>query len=231
MTDNHDELMRILYSIVGNPLYIDRSIVKPSSFILSQFIYQPYYFTKKRENLANLINACLLNPLPEHLQGQSDFEKDELHYDIEFFPIYPEESVLVHTTSIAGLQGETIQNPHRGTIKLGPLGQYIWIGHGRIKILPSLETRIKETGIIGSNEKNIPTYLKTLDVPESAICGGFKTSFNLHLYLDTKKLLKSRNIFYDPETLTSGREEFRRTFLIFGGIPNQSITEFKLQAV
>ena len=231
MTNNNAELMRILRNVIGNPEYIDRTIVKPESFILSKFTDQPYYFTKKREDLANSINAHLLNPLPDYLQGQSDSEKDELHYDAEFFPVSPEEVMLIHTTSIAGMKEEIIRNPHGGTIRLESLGQYIWIGHGKAKVLKSLETRIKDSGIIGSNEKNVVTYLKTSDVPNTALCGGYRTSFNLHLHIETKKLLESRNIFYDPENLTSGSEEFKKTFLVFGGIPNQSITNFKIEVI
>ncbi len=231
MTNNHVELTRILHNVIGNLQHIDRTIIKPDSFILSQFTDQPYYYTKKREGLANSIKAYLLNPLPDYLQRLSDFEKDDLHYDAEFFPVSPDTAMLIHTTSIAGMKGETIQNPHGGTIRLEPMGQYIWVGYGRAKALPSLETRIKETGLIGSDKKNMATYLKTLDVPETAPCGGGRALFNLHLCIDTKKLLESRNIFYDPETLTSGDEEFRKTFFVFGGIPNQSVTDFKIEAI
>ena len=84
----------VFSKVLGNPKYLDRTIVKPASFIFSQFTDKPFYFTKKRELMMYSINAKLLNPLPDHLQGQSDVERDELHYDAEFFPIQPKSDVL-----------------------------------------------------------------------------------------------------------------------------------------
>ena len=77
-------------------------------------------------------------------------------------------------------------------------------------------------------KKNKPTYLKTSDVPDYAPCGGEFLSINLDIYVNVKKLRESRNIFYDPETLVSGKDEFKKTFLVFGGISNQSVTNLKV---
>ncbi len=125
-----------------------------------------------------------------------------------------------------------IRIPDLGSVRIGPFGQWIWDERGRPDVLPSLKERIIDTGIIGVGSQNTATYLKSPDVPSDAPCGGYNLlSLNLHLHVNVKKLFELRNIFYDPETLTSGPEEYKKTFVIFGGIPNQTIVRFKLENI
>jgi len=50
---NQQLFEQLLRDEIGNPIYSDKTIVKPKSFVLSKFTDDPYYYTKKREMIAN----------------------------------------------------------------------------------------------------------------------------------------------------------------------------------
>ncbi len=79
---------------------------------------------------------------------------------------------------------------------------------------------IKRDGVVGNSDKEKPTYLKKMGF-YNGLCdegGGYRIT------VDTKKLLERRTLFHDHEGL-GFRPEMGSTFLVFGGIPLESILE------
>jgi len=209
-----ESITKALEEVLGNDKYRNKLIVKPSSFIYSQFTNRPWYYTKKREDIVHSMNARLLDPLTFDYGGSPDVEIEETHYDVAFFPVVPETLELMHTTVYS------------------PNGLFVNSMHGR-KRIPAMDKSIKRTGIFGSQDEKIATYLKDISLSEHTDCGGHcapeEKAVIVDLYIEVQELLKWRNIFYDPETLVGGKEEFKKTFIVFGGIPNQAISGFKIQ--
>ncbi len=83
---------------------------------------------------------------------------------------------------------------------------------------------------VGNSKTNMPAYLKKKGTTSVAGLGEAQSCriFPVNLFIDTKKLLKTRNVFYDPEGI-GGDQEYLKTFIVFGGIPVQCIADFSIE--
>lgn len=79
-------------------------------------------------------------------------------------------------------------------------------------------------GVIGNCKEDVPTYLLNPDIfnPRNASLGGG----GYLVIIDVQELLKFRTIFFDPEAAFN-LKEFGQTYLVFGGIPLQTIREIR----
>lgn len=97
-----------------------------------------------------------------------------------------------------------------------------------------------QNGVFGDSDEKGFTYLLRGDfIPASLKGGGYGTSncfeekpearhgAAIRLIIDPRILARFRHVYYDPEGAFI-KEDFKKTFLIRGGIPFQAIKEFKL---
>ncbi len=94
--------------------------------------------------------------------------------------------------------------------------------------IPDLDKQV-ERGVVGSPNCGMQTYLRSPRMAKSASggCCMSNGAYPTVLEVDVKTLLKYRNVFHDPEGLFLPGE-YRKTFVVFGGIPAQAIVGFKI---
>ncbi len=207
-----------LEKAIGDKAYRDERIVKPVSFVYSEFVRHvfkehPLYYTKRKRRRARGLNARLLLDRPikttlkrRRMAAVFGYGEDETHYDAEFFPVTPEDRVLIHTTMF--FNSGSLVDPE--------------------KPIPTLDQQIKK-GVVGNPDENRQTYLRSPRMARSARGGCIMSSgeYATELEIDVETLLKYRTVFHDPEGLVC-RGEYRKTFVVFGGIPSQAIVGFKI---
>lgn len=98
-------------------------------------------------------------------------------------------------------------------------------------------TKLLEQSIFGNYHENEFTYLlkENYNPTQAGCCPSqcflekyhYKNIPAIYLTIDTKILSEFRHIYYDPEGAFL-EKEFKKTFLVRGGIPFQAIKEFKL---
>ena len=170
-------------------------IVKPQSFLYSQIDSKEWGYAEEWAEEIEAYDARLEvgRVLSQH--------ESRVRYDVKFFPMVPS-SQLFHQTSVI---------------------------RGRKTILE----RLKSRSIYGNRNVAKPTYLKFKGASEVYGTGDSSVVFcegddkNLYFLevlfeIDNNELLKTRNVFRDPEGIDL-EEEAGDTFLVFGGIPYQSI--------
>ncbi|HLD56735.1 MAG TPA: hypothetical protein VJA47_00405 [archaeon] len=207
-----------LKKYIGNRAYVDERIVKPGSFIYSEFVRNvfkehPLYYTKRKQRRVRGLNARLMldrpikmTPKRRRLAAMFGYREDETHYDAEFFPVTPEDRILTHTTVF--FNNGSLVDPE--------------------KPIPTLDQQVK-SGVVGNPDENRQTYLRSPRMSRSArdCCILSSGEYTTELEIDVETLLKYRTIFHDPEG-TVCRGEYRKTFVVFGGIPTQAIVGFKM---
>lgn len=91
------------------------------------------------------------------------------------------------------------------------------------------EKNLEELSVWGNSfYEGHPTYLMREELtPNEIALKGFWTSNpekGVRIIVDTNELLKFRNVFLDPESLsTCYNDEFGKSFFVLGGIPKESI--------
>jgi hypothetical protein len=127
---------------------------------------------------------------------------------------------------------------------------YIEVKEGRVALLPvtprfeylehrgfwDFKTRMVmgQYRIIGNPSWLMPTYLCSHDWHGVAY-GWLFPEFDHSLVktfakISTKKLLETRNVFVDPESLDDSfaKTDFEKSFFVLGGVPKEAITEMYL---
>ncbi len=213
-----NDVEKRLEKAIGDEAHRDERIVKPESFVYSKFVRHvfkehPLYYTKRKQRRARGLNARLLLDRPIKLSPKMrrqatffGYGEDETHYDAEFLPVTPEDRILIHTTAF--FNNGSLTDPENP--------------------IPRLDKQIKR-GVVGNSDPSRQTYLRSPKMTRSARGGCIMSSgeYITELEIDVETLLKYRTIFHDPEGLTC-RGEYRKTFVVFGGIPSQAIIGFKM---
>ena len=95
--------------------------------------------------------------------------------------------------------------------------------------------------VLGNYDALLPTYLKNEDVKRRDIVHVGKANqvlaekkeglFAAYVLfrISTEKLNNFRTIFYDPEGITVKGNQYKSTYIVFGGIPLLSIDSFSIK--
>lgn len=88
---------------------------------------------------------------------------------------------------------------------------------------------LTQKGVWGDPSENRPTYLRLKDSNTKPNLNPRRTGLPVTLNIDAMKLSKQRTVFIDPEPLFSNipSDVLGESFVIFGGIPSEAITEIK----
>lgn len=95
---------------------------------------------------------------------------------------------------------------------------------------------IIRNGVWGKPDNNSATYVQIPNIELTTTKCGPNIAFEdpehypepaIRLHVDTQRLISMRTLFYDPEAVFIG-EEFKKTFMVAGGIPFEAITDFDL---
>ena len=205
----------------------DERIVKPKRFKISEidtngtlngiFIYGCEDIDERVESY----NGKVLWSRPKFAEGEA------AGYDAVFKPITPEVTELVHQAPIYYISG-------KGTSYVNMSNLFV---SNRVIGDPKFRIKNRLGAVIGG-----PTYLKMEGTDERDFLGGgnefythedltngqFKPHFAYWDFnISVQDLLKTRTVFYDPEGVDT-THEFKRTFMVFGGIPIQAIKNARI---
>lgn len=80
--------------------------------------------------------------------------------------------------------------------------------------------------LFGPQDSHAMTYLQTTDFvvePNFDDQGQWGRSETVRVYIDGRDLLKKRDVFLDPESLSATEYEYGYAFVVYGGIPAEAI--------
>jgi len=171
-------------------------------------------------------------------------EGDLCGYDVVFKSTIPSSTTLIHRAPLFLGRQNPVYNESTKRLLEAIFGE-------KSKASPSYETQslsalICRNKVLGDpnciikrgSARGHPTYLKLEGNNGTNYLGGWShcningTENEVLAYwnfeISTEKLLKNRSIFYDPEGFSTNGE-FKRTFIVFGGIPAQAIKNAKIE--
>lgn len=197
----------------------DERIVKPSQFKISDIDSQGnnngvFVHSDEEVEKVEACNARILWGTTKYAEGE------KAGYDAIFRRVIPSQLELVHQSKIVSIDRINFANIF---IRNRVIGDPEFEIFGRLKRVRGNPTYLKEEG---TDERS---YLGGANEVLAKINGEWvKQLAYWQFHISVPELLKTRTIFFDPEGTYNFRE-YKKTYVVFGGIPIQAMTKAEIK--